>query len=81
MMWYLLLAIPVLVFAMGRWARVGEITATDVHCTSLDRRLDRQAELIREGVAAPLTWMPTPRAISRVGPRPLSSQSGELLAS
>lgn len=80
MMWYLLLVLPVIVLAMGMWARSGTITATDVHCASIDLRLDRQAELIRDGVAAPVTWIPTPRTISRVAPRPLTSRSGELLA-
>lgn len=81
MMWFLLLVFPVLVIAMGIWARSGKVTATDVHCSSLDLRLDRQAEAIVDGATPHATWMPAPRTVSRVAPRAVPSMVGELIAS
>lgn len=80
-MWYLLLALPLIVVAMGMFARSGKVTTTDTHCTSVDLRLDRQAQLIRDGVPASVTWMPASRTASRVAPRPMANLSGELMAS
>ncbi len=71
MLLYLLIAIPALVVVMGLWARSGPVTATDVHCASVDRWLDHQAELIRDGAATQAAWAPVRRSISRVAPRPL----------
>lgn len=81
-MLYLLLTLPVLVIGLGLWVRFGPSSSADVHCASVDVRLDRQADALRARSGAQAIWAPPrQRTASRVAARALSSQSGELLAS
>ena len=80
MMWFLLLAFPVAVVVLAVIARTGDVTTVDTACAVADRRLDRQADLLRAESAAAPAWVPQPRTPSRVAPRPAVNLGVELLA-
>lgn len=79
-MWFLILFVPVTVILMGVVSRLRPMTETDRICSAIDVRLDRAQD--RFAAEAPIepAWIPQPRRVSRVAPRP-SVLGGELLAS